>query len=60
LNPIEQFWFITKSKMKRTSFLEKETLSTRIKKACYLVTPQNLSGFIKSSIGYFDLCLNKV
>ncbi|KAL1928795.1 hypothetical protein VTP01DRAFT_2581 [Rhizomucor pusillus] len=30
LNPIEQFWSVVKSKVKRSRFLEKETLTTRI------------------------------
>jgi hypothetical protein len=30
LNPIEQFWSVVKSKLKRTKLLDKETLSTRI------------------------------
>ncbi|KAG0738395.1 hypothetical protein G6F57_010293 [Rhizopus arrhizus] len=30
LNPIEQFWSVVKSKVKRNKFLEKESLKTRI------------------------------
>ncbi|KAL1926512.1 hypothetical protein VTP01DRAFT_5633 [Rhizomucor pusillus] len=33
LNPIEQFWSLLKSKVKRNKFLEKETLMTRIREA---------------------------
>ncbi|KAI9302465.1 hypothetical protein BJ944DRAFT_242341 [Cunninghamella echinulata] len=54
---IHQSKQIEESKMKRTNSLEEETFSTRIKEACYLATPQNLSGSTKSSIGYFDLYL---
>jgi hypothetical protein len=34
LNPIEQFWSVVKSKVKRNKFLEKESLMTRISEAC--------------------------
>ncbi|CEP09623.1 hypothetical protein, partial, partial [Parasitella parasitica] len=34
LNPIEQFWSVAKSKIKRQRFLQQETLSTRIREAC--------------------------
>ena len=33
LNPIEQFWFVLKSKIKRSRFLESETLMARISEA---------------------------
>ncbi|KAG1324259.1 hypothetical protein G6F62_009199 [Rhizopus arrhizus] len=34
LNPIEQFWSVCKSKLKREALLEEETLTSRIKFAC--------------------------
>ena len=34
LNPIEEFWSVVKSKVKRNKFLEKESLMTRISEAC--------------------------
>ncbi|CEI91384.1 hypothetical protein RMCBS344292_19506 [Rhizopus microsporus] len=44
LNPIEQFWSVAKSKLRRHKFLEKETLSTRISDACNNLT---LSDFLR-------------
>ncbi|CEP07108.1 hypothetical protein [Parasitella parasitica] len=34
LNPIEQFWSICKSKLKREKLLKEETLTSRIGDAC--------------------------
>jgi transposase len=34
LNPIEQFWAVIKSKVKRHRFLQEDTISKRITKAC--------------------------
>ena len=34
LNPIEQFWAVSKSKVKRHRFLQEDTLSKRIAEAC--------------------------
>jgi transposase len=34
LSPIEQFWALVESKLKRHSFLENETLSARLGDAC--------------------------
>ncbi|CEP14359.1 hypothetical protein [Parasitella parasitica] len=33
-NPIEQFWSVAKSKMKRQRYLQQETLTTRFHEAC--------------------------
>ncbi|CEP11947.1 hypothetical protein [Parasitella parasitica] len=53
LNPIEQCWFICKSKLKREPLLEEETLTIRIQMACN----QILIG--KYYIAKFDNCLNR-
>lgn len=37
LNPIEQFWSVVKSKLKREKLLEAETLNSRIAEACQSV-----------------------
>lgn len=34
LSPIEQFWALVESKLKRHGFLENETLSARLGDAC--------------------------
>lgn len=45
LNPIEQFWSVVKSKLKREKLLEKETFTSRITEACNSVLLSNLQGF---------------
>ncbi|CEG80911.1 hypothetical protein RMATCC62417_15174 [Rhizopus microsporus] len=45
LNPIEQFWSVIKSKVKRNKLLEKETLMTRISEACDSLYLSNFKGF---------------
>jgi transposase len=55
LNPIEQFWSVVKSKVKRNKFLEKETLMARITEASNSL---KLSDF-KGIVGYSHKCLNK-
>lgn len=60
LNPIEQFWSIVKSKLKRTKLLDKETLSTRIADASNSVSLNDLYGFISHSKRQIDNCYNKV
>lgn len=59
LNPIEQFWSVCKSKLKRERLLEEETLSSRIADACNQVLLSNLKGFCKYSINRFDDCLQE-
>ncbi|KAG1448982.1 hypothetical protein G6F55_010385 [Rhizopus delemar] len=44
LNPIEQFWSVVKSKVKRNKFLEKETLMTRISEASNSLKLSDLKG----------------
>lgn len=59
LNPIEQFWSVAKSKVKRHRFLEKETLSTRISNACNSLTLSNFCSFVPHSHNCWDECCNK-
>jgi transposase len=59
LNPIEQFWSIVKSKLKRVALLEEETLSTRISDACNKVMISDLEGFCRYSASKWDDCLER-
>ncbi|KAG1179640.1 hypothetical protein G6F71_000853 [Rhizopus microsporus] len=59
LNPIEQFWSVVKSKVKRNKFLERETLMTRISEACDSLYLSDFNGFVSHSVKCFDKCLNK-
>lgn len=59
LNPIEQFWSVAKSKVKRHRFLEKETLSTRICDACNSVKLSDFYGFVSHSHSCWDKCRNR-
>ncbi|KAG0735968.1 hypothetical protein G6F32_008590 [Rhizopus arrhizus] len=59
LNPIEQFWSVVKSKVKRNKFLEKETLMTRISKACNSLYLSDFKGFVSHSARCFGKRLNK-
>jgi transposase len=59
LNPIEQFWSVVKSKLKREKLLEAETLNTRITEACQNVFISDLKGFCRYSESKFETCLNK-
>jgi len=58
LNPIEQFWSVLKSKLKRSKLLEKETLSLRIKEASREIELSSIQGFIGHSMKRFDDCRN--
>lgn len=57
LNPIEQFWSICKSKLKREALLQEETLTSRIKDACNSVLIDDLKGFCRYSQKKFNDCL---
>ncbi|KAG2207889.1 hypothetical protein INT47_010873 [Mucor saturninus] len=59
LNPIEQFWSVVKSKLKREKLLEAENLNTRITEACQNVLISDLKGFCRYSESKFETCLNK-
>ncbi|EIE89631.1 hypothetical protein RO3G_14342 [Rhizopus delemar RA 99-880] len=59
LNPIEQFWSVCKSKLKRELLLDEETLTTRIADACNRALYSDLQGFCRYSASKFDDCLNR-
>ena len=60
LNPIEQFWAVAKSKVKRHRFLQEDTLSKRITEACNSVEKSHFRGFVSHSYNCLDKCRNKV
>lgn len=57
LNPIEQFWSVCKSKLKRERLLKEETLSSRIAEACNNIYLSDLQGFCRYSVSKFQDCL---
>lgn len=59
LNPIEQFWSVCKSKVKREALLKEKALSSKIREACNNVLTNDLQGFCRYSVGKFDDCLNR-
>jgi transposase len=59
LNPIEQFWSVAKSKVKREQLLEEETMTSRIREACNKVLISDLRGFCQYSLSKFEDCLNR-
>lgn len=59
LNPIEQFWFVIKNKVKRGAFSDDEDLKTRIADACNNVPIQHVKAFIQYSCNQFEKCRNK-
>ncbi|KAG2210093.1 hypothetical protein INT45_013875 [Circinella minor] len=59
LNPIEDFWSIVKSKVKRHALKGTETLTGRIVESCEEVPLQHLQNCVKHSMNLFDKCLNK-
>lgn len=54
LNPIEQFWSVVKSKLKREKLLETQTHNTRITEACQSVLFSDLEGFCRYSSSKFE------
>jgi hypothetical protein len=60
LNPIEQFWAVAKSKVKRHRFLQEDTLSKRITEACKSVEKGHFNGFVSHSYKCWDKCRNKM
>lgn len=46
LNPIEQFWSAVKSKVKRSKFLKKETLMSRISEASNSLELSDFKGIV--------------
>lgn len=59
LYPIEQFWSVVKSKLKREALLEEEILSSSISDACNEVLLSGLQGFCRYSQSRFDDCLER-
>jgi transposase len=59
LNPIEQFWSVCKSKIKKHRLLDEETLTTRIRDASNQVLISDIQGFCRSSISHFQDCLDR-
>ncbi|KAG0734083.1 hypothetical protein G6F35_012903 [Rhizopus arrhizus] len=59
LNPIEDFWAIIKSKVKRHALKDTETLIGRIIESCEEVPLQHLKNCVQHSVNLFDKCLNK-
>ncbi|EIE88315.1 hypothetical protein RO3G_13026 [Rhizopus delemar RA 99-880] len=59
LNPIEQFWAVLKSKVKRTKLSDIETLRSRIIEASEAIPVEHLQNFIQHSVNQFGNCLNK-
>lgn len=51
LNPIEQFWSVVKSNVKRNKFLEKESSMTRISEACDSLHFNDFNSFASHSAG---------
>ena len=58
LNPIEQFWSVVKSKVKRNRFLQNETLMTRISEASNSLKLSDFEGFVSLSYRCLDNCRN--
>ncbi|EIE86653.1 hypothetical protein RO3G_11364 [Rhizopus delemar RA 99-880] len=59
LNPIEQFWAVTKNKAKRHRLLQEDTLSKRITEACSSVKQSHFKGFVSHSYPCWDKCRNR-
>ncbi|CEP15746.1 hypothetical protein [Parasitella parasitica] len=59
LNPIEQFWSVVKSKLKRVKLLVDEDLTARIGDATNQVLYSVLEGFARYSDNKFAVCLNR-
>ena len=59
LNPIEQFWSVVKSKLKRVKLLEEEHLTGRIQDATNQILYSDLEGFCRHSNSKFLVCLNR-
>ncbi|KAG2208751.1 hypothetical protein INT47_007850 [Mucor saturninus] len=60
VNPIEQFWSVVKSKLKREKLLEKETLTTRISGACNSILFSDLQGFCRYSDSKWQVCRDRL
>ncbi|KAG1165623.1 hypothetical protein G6F36_013265 [Rhizopus arrhizus] len=58
LNPIEQFWSVVKSHVRRDELKTEDGLSDRIAVACNKIPYDHLYRFINYSVGKFDDCLH--
>ncbi|KAL1933910.1 hypothetical protein VTP01DRAFT_8000 [Rhizomucor pusillus] len=58
LYPIEQFWSVVESKVKRNRFLESETLLTRISETSNSLRLSDFEGFVSHSYRCLDNCRN--
>ncbi|KAG1455572.1 hypothetical protein G6F55_006995 [Rhizopus delemar] len=59
LNPIEQFWSVVKSKVRRHTLEDTETLITKIVEACEAVPLEHLQNIIGHLFKLFKKCSNK-
>ncbi|KAG1467883.1 hypothetical protein G6F56_004163 [Rhizopus delemar] len=59
LNPIEQFWSVLKSKLKKEKLLQTETLNIRITEACQDVLFSDSEELCRYSASNFEICFNK-
>ena len=59
LNPIENFWAVAKSHVKRGRLLTRETLMTRIKQGCLKVKPSDYEGFTRHLPKIWEKCRNR-
>ncbi|CEI99660.1 hypothetical protein RMCBS344292_13743 [Rhizopus microsporus] len=58
LYPIEQFWLVVKSHVRRDELKSEDGLSDRIAVACNKIPYDHLYRFINYSVGKFDVCLH--
>jgi transposase len=60
LNPIEQFWAVTKSKIRRRRVLQEDTtLPKRIMEAYKSVDKSHFKGFVSHFYKCWDKCQNR-
>ncbi|KAI8087150.1 hypothetical protein BDF21DRAFT_320125, partial [Thamnidium elegans] len=57
LNPIEQFWSVVKSSVKREFVLKKDTIPQIVADASNQVAQSSFEGFAHYSVKHFDDCL---
>lgn len=59
LNPIEQFWSVCESKLKKEPLLDEESFNTKIGIACNQILLSDLTGFCSYSQSKFPDCLGR-
>jgi hypothetical protein len=59
LKPIEQFWAVVESKVRRSQFGNTEDLKTRISEACNAIPFKHLKGLVRHSFHTFERSLNE-